>query len=625
MAVECSPIPEPTIGILISVVGWFALSLSSYGQETSYSDDAKDRAANPPNVVLVMTDDQGYGDLSCHGNPVLRTPAMDRLHAESVRMTDYHVSPTCSPTRAALLTGHWTDRTGVWHTIAGRSLLSSDETTLAELFREAGYATGMFGKWHLGDNFPMRPIDQGFDEVFYHGGGGMGQTPDFWNNSYFDATYNHNGHPEQAAGFCSDVFFDQAKQFIRNQASDSRPFFAYIAPNAAHGPMHSPPEYAQPYLDAGLDVKTANFFGMIANLDDNLTMLREDLKEQNLDRDTILIFTTDNGSAAGTNVFGASMRAAKGSEYDGGHRVPMFIHYPAAGMDRGIDIDQLTAHVDLVPTLADWCGLAIPDDVKLDGTSWAKLIRSSFPDHPNPLSAEETEFWRNRIVVTDSQRMMQPKKWKQTVVMTSNWRLVRGTELYDIKNDPMQKQNVASGHLEVVDRLTKFYDLWWQDVSSSFDEIPWIVVGHPATSAVQLTAHDWNSDSQIPWAQSVIRSAGGNRKPRGHWNIQTATEGTYRVSLRRWPVESAAKIRQALPAGDPAPGQRAFREAPGVAIKADRAVVRFANQDWTQEIPPNAEAAVFEIDWPVFEGPLEAEFDSDEGPIGAFYVTVEKR
>ncbi len=238
-------------------------------------------AQTRPNVVLVMTDDQGYGDLSCHGNPILKTPQLDQLFQESVRLTDYHVSPTCSPTRSALMTGHWTDRTGAWHTILGRSLLRANEVTMGQVFANSGYVTGMFGKWHLGDNAPYRPEDRGFHEVIRHGGGGVSQTPDYWNNAYFDDTYLHNGQPEKVTGFCTDVWFQHAARFIRQHKESGKPFFAYIATNAPHGPMHAPESFSAPYQELGTSV--ANFFGMIANIDDNVGQLRTLLREEGLD------------------------------------------------------------------------------------------------------------------------------------------------------------------------------------------------------------------------------------------------------------------------------------------------------------------------------------------------------
>ena len=236
------------------------------------------QAAKRPNVVLVITDDQGYGDLSCHGNPILKTPHLDKLHADSVRLTDYHVAPTCSPTRAALLTGRWTNRTGVWHTIMGRSMLRHNEVTIGKILGDGGYHTGMFGKWHLGDNYPYRPEDRGFQEVLRHGGGGVGQTPDFWDNAYFDGAYFHNGKAVPAKGFCTDVFFDYAKRFITKVKDSDKPFFVYLCTNAPHGPMHAPEASSKPYQDQSVNL--ANFYGMIANIDDNVGAMRQFLKKK---------------------------------------------------------------------------------------------------------------------------------------------------------------------------------------------------------------------------------------------------------------------------------------------------------------------------------------------------------
>ena len=187
--------------------------------------------ARRPNVVFVLTDDQGYGELGCHGNPIIQTPNLDKLHSQSVRLTNYHVDPTCSPTRSALMTGRYSSRVGVWHTVMGRSLLRRDEVTLADVFADNGYRTGIFGKWHLGDNYPYRPQDRGFQEVLTLGGGAISNTPDFWGNNYFDDMLRHNGKLEKCKGYCTDVFFNAALQFI--ETNRDRPFFAYIpTPNA---------------------------------------------------------------------------------------------------------------------------------------------------------------------------------------------------------------------------------------------------------------------------------------------------------------------------------------------------------------------------------------------------------
>lgn len=200
-----------------------------------------------PNVILIMTDDQGYGDMSCHGSPYVQTPAIDGLYQESVRLTDFHVDPCCAPTRSALLTGSYSSRAAVWHTIGGRSLLKEGMTTIADLFQENDYETGIFGKWHLGENYPFRPQDRGFKEVLVHGGGVVGSNPTYWGNDYYDDTYLHNGEFEKYEGYCNTVWFDEAADYIeKNQDS---PFFAFVSTNIPHAPLIVDEEYVEPYKD----------------------------------------------------------------------------------------------------------------------------------------------------------------------------------------------------------------------------------------------------------------------------------------------------------------------------------------------------------------------------------------
>ncbi|MEM7396011.1 MAG: sulfatase-like hydrolase/transferase [Verrucomicrobiota bacterium] len=244
--------------------------------------------AAPPNVILVITDDQGYGDLACHGNPVLKTPHLDRLHQESVRLTDFHVDPTCSPTRAALMTGRYAQRVGVWLTFLGRHRIRADEPTMADVFSAGGYRTAIFGKWHLGDNFPFRPQDRGFDETLIHGGGVVSEAPDYWDNDYYDDVYFRNGKPDAVRGYCTDVWFDEAMRFISRHRS--RPFFIYLAANAPHGPLHVPDAFVKPYRDAGIPERRARFYGMIANIDENMGRLRRHLQQEDLDENTLMIF-----------------------------------------------------------------------------------------------------------------------------------------------------------------------------------------------------------------------------------------------------------------------------------------------------------------------------------------------
>jgi len=568
-------------------------------------------AAAPPNVVLIMTDDQGYGDLSCHGNPVLKTPNIDKLYDESIRLTDYHVAPTCSPTRCALLTGHWTNRTGVWHTIMGRSMLRENEITLGQIFKDAGYATGMFGKWHWGDNYPFRPEDRGFTEVLRHGGGGVGQTPDYWDNAYFDGAYFHNSKVEPVQGFCTDVFFRYAKRFIQAQKKAGKPFLAYIATNAPHGPMHSPEEFSAPYADQSVGL--ANFYGMIANIDDNVGKLRDFLVAEGLAENTIFIFTTDNGTSSGAKVFNAGMRGQKGSEYDGGHRVPFFLHWPAAGMTKPRDVTPVTAHVDIVPTLIDLCGIPTTQNIKFDGRSIRSLLEG------------KADNWPDRMLITDSQRVKDPIKWRKSAVMTDRWRLVNGTELFDMNSDPGQKANVADDHPDVVDRLRAFYEAWWAELEPTFDQNTTIYLGHEAENPAVLTCHDWITTGSTPWNQASVRKAMGGEANTGFWNVKVAQAGRYEIRLRRWPLEIDLPIEAPLAPGEPVPGSKAFRETPGAAFAAVKATVEIADQQAEAAVQRGAEEVVFTMELPAGVTTLAGRFYNDAGQsIGTYYAYVEK-
>ena len=494
-------------------------------------------AATRPNVIVVITDDQGYGDLGAHGNPMIQTPHLDRIHAESVRLTDFHVDPTCSPTRSALMTGRYSTRTGVWHTIQGRSLMASSEVTLAEVFRGGGYRTAMFGKWHLGDNFPCRPQDQGFDVTFYHGGGGVGQTPDFFGNDYFDDVYFRDGVPEKVTGYCTDVWFDNALSFIDGAASQTTPFFVYLSTNAAHGPFLVDGKYSKPYVDQGVEKSMAAFYGMITNLDENLGRLVARLKNLGLADDTILIFLTDNGTAAGFRSgakrdrssgtypgFNAGMRGSKGSEYDGGHRVPCFVRWPGGGIEGGRDIADLSAHIDLLPTLADLCHLDRPAQVQLDGRSLAGRLRGAAAPIPE------------RTLFVHSQRIEFPKKWRKLAVLEGRFRLVGGRELYDIGADPAQERDLAAEHPDRVAALRSAYEDWWKTLAGGFDSYVRLAIGSREENPATLTAHDWHTqDRPVPWNQGHIRRGQWSN---GFWAVEVARPGRYEITLRRLPKEA---------------------------------------------------------------------------------------
>ncbi|MGB0372747.1 MAG: arylsulfatase [Opitutales bacterium] len=487
-------------------------------------------AAQRPNIVLIITDDQGYGDIGAHGNTMIDTPALDTLWAESVRLTDYHVDPTCAPTRSALMTGRFSTRTGIWHTIMGRSMMDSDELTLPEVLQQNGYATGLFGKWHLGDNYPFRPQDQGFETVVWHKAGGIGQGPDYWDNDYFDDTYWRGDTPEKFEGYCTDIWFAEGMQFIKE--NKDRPFFAYISTNAPHAPFIVDPKYSTPYLEKGVSNIMAKFYGMITNIDENVDRLRRFLEQEGLSENTIFIFTTDNGTSAGIKKknqdgswkgFNAGMSRGKGSNFEGGHRVPFFIHWPEGQLTEGRDITPLTAHIDILPTLLEMVDVEKPEGPPIDGISLKSLLYGDTSTYP-----------ATRTIAMHSQRVHTPQRWKTTAVMSNQWRLLGENELYNIQSDPGQKTNIASSHPEVVARLNQFYDQWWEGFQPDFEDRMYIVLGSETAPEVELMSHDWLVENvkQSPWNQRHVRAG---LMSNGPWAVEIARTGKYQIDLFRWP------------------------------------------------------------------------------------------
>lgn len=483
---------------------------------------------------MVITDDQGYGDMGNRGNPIIKTPNLDRLHDESVRFTNYHVSTTCAPSRGSLMTGRHCNRLNVFHTITGRSLLWEDERLLPQVLAENGYVNGMFGKWHLGDNYPFRPEDRGFHEVVRHGAGGITQGPDYWRNDYFDDTYWHNGELEAYEGYCTDVFFEEAMEFI--EANKEQPFFAYISTNAPHAPYNVPEEYYNLYKDVPeLPDRFKRFYGMITNIDDNMQRLEEKLDALGLRENTILIFTTDNGTAGGNRIYDGGLRGSKGSVYEGGHRVPFFVRWPAGGVEGGYDVDRLVAHYDVLPTFVDLLGLQFTPVKPLDGKSFARLFHDA-----------EAE-WPNRILYMDTQRKQNLLKYQTYTVMDERWRLVNGNELYDVTTDLAQTQNVIESQPEVAARLAEGYERWWQSFESERlnERYAYIKVGSQYENPSRISAHDMLTGKHLHvWHQYGAANASQGT---GRWKVEFVEDGEYRISLRRFPVESGLAINATFP------------------------------------------------------------------------------
>jgi arylsulfatase A-like enzyme len=570
-----------------------------------------------PNIIFIMADDHGYGDLACLGNPWIKTPNIDKLYAESIRLTNYHTGTTCSPTRASLMTGQHFNRVGVWHTIMGRSLLRANAVTLPEILKHHGYRTGIFGKWHLGDNYPLRPQDRGFEEVLIHKGGGVGQTPDYWNNDYFDDTYFHNGKPQKYKGYCTDVWFSEAGRFI--EQNKNIPFFCYLPLNAAHEPTHVPDSYSSRYRN-NTNVPDPDFYGMITNIDYNVGRLMKKLKDLRLAENTIVIYTTDNGTTPGAGVqldkngflkgkgFNAGMRGAKSSQYEGGHRNPFFIRFPNSKRPIERDVLQLTSCMDVLPTLLDLCGITIPDKLPLDGQSFLPLLR------------DPKALWPNRTIIIDTQREDFLEKWKKSAVMTDQWRLINGRELYNIRQDPGQTKDISSSNADTVLKLRQQYENWWTDISKQKGDYVRIAIGG-IENPVTLTCHDIHPNNNLmpAWHQVMVRE--GNMPSRGTWMIEVKKAGNYEFRLRRWPEESHLANNASALKGSPVPGGKPYPS--GKAFYFTKAFVKTGQQQ--EEIILNAKhpEAIVKLNVPVGVMSLEAWFADEQGTeTNAFYVYI---
>lgn len=424
------------------------------------------KPAAKPNIILVMPDDVGYGDYACLGNPVMRTPSVDAFKKESLLFTQFHVSPTCAPTRSALMSGRHEFKNGVTHTVRERERMSLDTFTLAQMLKTAGYTTGIFGKWHLGDEAACQPEKRGFDEVYIHGGGGIGQSypgscGDAPGNTNINPTLMHNGRFEKTEGYCTDLFFAQAIRWMDSSRSGDKPFFAYIALNAAHTPHVLPKEYYAPYLGKpGVNEDMARFFGMIENVDSNFGNLLRKLDEWKIADDTLVIYLgSDNGGTAGISLFNAGMRGTKVTAWEGGTRIPCFIRWPGV-TKAGTECAALTAHIDVFPTLAEITGATLDEKTKrqVEGRSMAPLLK-------NP-QAE----WEDRHLVTHVGRWevgQPPEKFGACSIRNTRHTLVRGKnswELYDLQQDPGQKNDIASELPDIVKELAAAYDRWWDEV-----------------------------------------------------------------------------------------------------------------------------------------------------------------
>jgi len=575
------------------------------------------------NVVLVMTDDQGYPDMGCHGNPVIQTPNMDRLAASSVRLNDFHVNPFCSPSRSALMTGRMSDRVGVTSTNFQRNYLRREEVVMPEYFKASGYRTGQFGKWHIGANYPYRPIDRGFDEWLGLGNNGLATTADPWDNDRMNDTYWHNGELTKRPGFGTDVYFDAAIDFIKKCKEDDVPSFTYLATNVPHWDWNVRAEWMKPYEET-CQILRAAFFASISRVDWNLGRLIDFLEEEGLMENTILVFLTDNGSDVPykQNAYTAGMRGFKGSLFEGGHRTACFIHAPESLVGKPRLVDGLTAHVDLMPTFIDLCELKQPDREQLpfDGRSLRPLLTGNGE-------------WSDRMLVLHHQNSWQPRKGANSVVITSEWRMIRQwnnklgktgePQLYRIQEDRAQTKDVAAENPEVVARLKAAYSDHWDNLGLDRPlERPVL-----CDKATLRFSTDISRDPCSITQQSVRKGA----SLKTLWILDVETAGRYRFEVRRWPREVTVPMNAGLPpASDPDieyVGHASWRiDVPGVALDiAEVELDLMGKQKLTKKVAADAESVVFDVE--LEAGPLDIKaslIDSKGERRGAYFVYAEK-
>lgn len=437
---------------------------------------AESLSGSRPNVILMITDDQGYGPVGRHGHPWIRTPNLDQLYDKSTRFKRFLVAPTCAPTRSALMTGRHPMRNGVTHTILERERMTLNAVTLPQVLAKAGYTSGIFGKWHLGDEEPYQPHKRGFDEAFIHGAGGIGQAykcscADAPGNKYFDPVIRHNGSFVKTKGFCTDLFFTSAMGWIQKVKDNDKPFFAYITTNAPHGPFIAPPASRKRFEDMGFEVKTAGFYGMIENIDDNVGRLMEKLDEWDLYRNTVVIFMSDNGMTGGGSgrpgrvigktpdgqplyPYNANMKGQKGSSDEGGCRVPFFVRWDGHVKPRH-DVDRIAAHIDVFPTIAALAGASLPEG-QVEGRDLLPLLEKPVTEWDDRYLFTHKGRWKTGANPDEFQ-------WKGFAVRNQQYRFVDNNSLYDMQKDPSQTTNIIDDHPEIVKQMRAVYDSWWKE------------------------------------------------------------------------------------------------------------------------------------------------------------------
>ncbi len=519
--------------IRVNLKGWFKATtflMILMGSTGNHSLQAQ----NKPNIIIMMTDDQGYGDLGSHGNPYLKTPNMESIGKEGIEMTHFFAYPNCSASRAAVLTGRYPYRTGVTAVTQVDHFMNSSEKTLAEILSDNGYRTGIFGKWHLGDNHPMRPIDQGFQEVLVHKGGGIGQAAGPEGNTYFDPILEHNNASKKYEGYCDDIFTDATLDFISQK--DEKPFLAYLATNLPHFPLQVPDARAETYRKMGLHEDNALTYGMIDNIDYNVGRVLNRLRQLGIEENTIVIFLSDNGPRhrrTKNDVYPgrwvANLRGTKTSVYECGIRVPFFVRWPGK-IKPGQQVKTMGTVLDILPTVLDACNIKPSEDVKIDGKSLLPLWKGepiNFDDrayvvqmHYGPTPFKYMHF----AVRTQKYKLVSPHDFPHGILYQPKDEeleaVLENLELYDVENDPSERINLSQKYPEIVEDLLATYENWFDEVTEERDAkgIQRIYIGTTSQPEVNLSRFDWGGPRVI------------SKNELGYWRVKTEG-GLYKIRL----------------------------------------------------------------------------------------------
>jgi arylsulfatase A-like enzyme len=511
---ESTDTVKPTEGLFRKQL----LATAATNVSTETASPRSKPARSKTNILLILADDMGWGDLRSHGNEALSTPCLDQLRSESVELEHFYVSPSCSPTRASLLSGRHHLRLRVLNTSSRLEVMHPSETTLAEALKPAGYTTGCFGKWHNGSNFPSTARGQGFDEFFGFSGG-------FFPN-YFDPTLDRNGEKTPTKGFITDVLSDACMQFI--EQNKERPFFCYVPFNACHSPMQAPQDLFEKFCSRGFDPKDSAVYAMVENLDTNIGRILQKLDALELTQDTIVVFTTDNGP--NTPRYNGGMRDRKGSVFEGGMRVPFLIRWPGK-LQAGKRISEIAQHVDVFPTLLELVGAPSHSHSPLDGLSLAPLLTSD--------SSHKELPWASRSIFDISGRGGndgEPIRPFPGTVRTPTHRWVhdgKRSMLFDLRNDPGETTDIAGKNAPLADSLQKAFLDWFTsataDTQGRVQRFPiqlirgtdLLIPEAGRIGGARLYGKGWDYD----WA--VFPNSAGTV----YWDLQVPASGNYEASV----------------------------------------------------------------------------------------------